>query len=238
MRWLAIFLLPLTLFTCEPFFTIIDPPKGWLFADPSKYENGVKAVFIASNKKMFTPSLTLTVEYVGNASITEYTKALEKIYQRDDFQELGTFRTSTGITHLFQIDRKNQWGAIRILQAITLYEGFALIQTGACLKKEFLDVHETYLKSFKSLRTPPSILASCKSTSLEKRLEEITKCWKKLCLTSKDDKESLFTSSFFQNSQWKPFVNYIQSELKSEGIGWQFLAIKHIKEILLSENAL
>lgn len=238
MRWLAIFLLPLTLFAREPFFTVIDPPKGWLFTDPSKYDDGVKVVFIASNKKLFTPSLTLAVEYVGNASIAQYTKAIEKIYQRDDFQELGTFKTSTGMTHLFQIDKENQWGAIRILQAITLYEGFALIQTGSCLKKEFLEVHETYLKSFRSLRTTPSILTSCANNSLEKRLEEVVKSWRKLCLTSKDDKESLFTSSFFQNTQWKPFVNYIQNELESEGKCWQFLAIKHIQETLLSENPL
>ena len=238
MRWLVIFLLPLTLFAHKPFFTVIDPPKGWLFTDPSKYEEELKVVFIASNKNMVTPSLTLAVEYVGNASIVEYTKALEKIYQRDDFQKLGVFKTSTGTAHLFQIDRKNQWGAIRILQAITLYEGFALIQTGACLKRKFLELHETYLKSFKSLRTTPSILTFCNDPSLEKRLEELTKCWRKLCLTSKDDKGSLFISSFFQNNQWKPFVNYIQSELESEGICWQFLAIKHVQEALLSENAL
>jgi len=238
MRWLVIFLLPFTLFSFEPFFTVIDPPKGWLFTDPSKYEDGVKVVFIASDKKMFTPSLTLTVEHVGNASIAQYIKALEKIYRRDDFQELGTFKTSTGTAHLFQIDRKNQWGNIRILQAITLHEGFALIQTGACLRKEFLEVHETYLNAFKSLRTTSSILTSCSDPSLEKRLEEITKCWRKLCLTSKDDKESLFTSSFFQNNHWKPFVNYIESALESEGVCWQFLAVKHVQETLLSENAL
>ncbi len=238
MRWLAFFLFPLMLIAYEPFFTVIDPPKGWLFTDPSKYEDGVKVVFIASDKKVFTPSLTLTIEYVGNASIAEYTKALEKIYRRDDFQELGTFKTSVGIAHLFQIDRKNQWGAIRILQSITLYKNFALIQTGACLKKEFLELHETYLKSFKSLQTTPSILASCSEFSLEKRIEEVTKCWRNLCLSSKNDKESLFASSFFQNIHWKPFVNYIESALESKGICWQFLAIKHIQETLLSENAL
>jgi hypothetical protein len=66
----------------------------------------------------------------------------------------------------------------------------------------------------------------------------MTKCWEKLCSTSKDDRKALFASSLFQTGHWKPFVNYIENELDSEGAGWQFLAIKHIQETLLSETSL
>ncbi|MCB1107207.1 MAG: hypothetical protein KDK76_03835 [Chlamydiia bacterium] len=236
MKHLLFLLIPCLLFTSEPFFTFVDPPKEWLISDPSKYEEGVKVAFIASKQKVFTPSITLTIENVGKATMDDYVQALKRIYQADEFQELGIFTTSVGVAHLFQIDRNAQWGQMRLLQAITLYKGHALIQTGACLKKDFLDVHETFLNTFKSLQTTPSLLTTCNHPTFEKRLENITKCWKKLCATSKDDKKTLFNSPFFQDNQWKPFVSYIEKELKEKGLCWQFLALKYIQESLLTEN--
>lgn len=235
-KGLFFYFLTFTLFAHEPFFTLIDPPKGWQLSDPSKYEQGVKVGFIASKRMMFSPSLTLSTEKVGNVTMDRYIQALKEVYIRDRFQELGTFETFAGKTHLFQIDRKNGWGEIRILQAITIYEGFALIQTGSFLKKDFLSLHETYLSAFKSLKVAPSLLSTCKDSNLEKKISEVTKCWNKLLATSKDDSRTIFNGSFFQNNQWKPFVNYIENELESEGMCWQFLALKYVQESLLVEN--
>lgn len=236
MKWLILFLFPLALFACDPFFTFFAPPEGWLISDPSKYEKGVKASFIASKRQVFTPSLTLSTEKVGSATIEDYTHSLEKIYRRDIFQKLGTFETEAGTAHLFQIDRKTQWGNIRILQAIVFHEGFALLQTGACLKEDYLDFHESYLKAFKTLRTTPSIVESTSHPELKKKVGGLMRSWKKLCATSKDAPEILFASAFFQNNQWKPFVNFVENALESEGTCWQFLALKHIQETLLSES--
>ncbi|MCB1109817.1 MAG: hypothetical protein KDK64_02460 [Chlamydiia bacterium] len=236
MKWLTLILLPLSLIATEPFFTLIDPPSHWLISDPSKYEKGIKVTFIASKKKMFTPSLTLSTEKVGNATVEDYTHALEKIYHGKTFQKLGTFETAVGTGHLFQIDQKSQWGDIRLLQAFVLHDGYALIQTGACLRKEFLNVHEDYLKTFKSLRVTPSLVESCHDAKLQKKIEALTKCWHKLCGSSKEAPETLFASSFFQTNQWKPLVNYVEKALASEGKCWQFLALKHIQETLLMEN--
>lgn len=238
MKWFFItVLLPLHIFSVEPFFALFDPPKGWLISDPSKYEVGVKVTLVASKKRLFTPSLTLSIEKIGSATIEDYTRALEKIYQQDTFLKLGTFETTAGKSHLFQIDRESGWGQIRVLQAITLQKQYAVIQTGVCLKKEFLDYHQLFLKTFKTLHTYPSIEASCPHLSIKEKIDPIRKCWKKLCTTSKDSKETLFASPFFQNNQWKPFVKYVETTLEFQGTSWQFLATNYLRETLFSENS-
>jgi len=236
MKWLILILLPLFLVAKEPFFTFFEPPKDWVLSDPSKLEEGVKVAFVASKKRMFTPSLSLTLEKIGTASIETYTKALEKIYQSDRFQKLGTFHTNIGLAHLFQIDLKSTWGEVRVLQAITLHKGYAIIQTGSCLKKEFLTLHQTYLDTFKSLDAKPSLLETCNDPALKKLLDSTTKSWNQFCKTAHGEKQTLFLSNFFQTNHWKPFADYIEKKLDYKGACWQFLAIKHIQETLLTEN--
>ncbi len=239
MKWVVFLLLPLFLFANEPFFASFDPPKGWLIADPSKYENKVKIGFIESNKTIFSPSITLTLEKVESVDLKTYIKAVQKNFESDRlnrYQELGTLHNHVGKAHLAQVDMKNQWGEIRLLQAITIYQGYAIIQTAATLKKDFLTVHETFLTSFKSLTTFPTLIASCNDSLFQKKIDGLMKCWKKYRSTSKDDNETLFKSSFFQNNQWKPFVNYVENKLDSQGSCWKLLAIQHIKETLLTKT--
>ncbi len=239
MKWFITLLFPLFLCANEPFFTSFAPPKGWLIADPNKYEPGVKIGFIESNKRIFSPSITLSLEKVGNVDLKTYVKAVQKNFESDRnsrYQELGTLHTHVGKAHLAQIDKKVHWGEIRLLQAVTIYQGYAIIQTAATLKKDFLSIHETFLNSFKSLTTFPTLIASCTDPLFQEKINRMMKCWKKYRSTSKDDNQTLFKSSFFQDNQWKPFVNYVENKLDSQGSCWKLLAITHIRETLLTEN--
>ena len=220
----------------EPFFTHFEPPKGWLVSDPSKYEKGVKVAFIASKREIFTPSITLALEKIGEVDSKTYLEAVKKVHGRHKVDTLGTFQSKVGKGYLLQIDMENQWGEIRLLQAITLQDGYALIQTGASLKKDFLKVHEIFLASFKSLETYPSLLDSCSDPLFQKKTQELTRSFKKYRSTSKDTIPTLFKSPFFQNNQWKPFVKYIEKRLTSKGVCWQLLATRHVQESLLTEN--
>ncbi len=231
MKWLF-FLLPFCLLAQEPFFAHFDAPEGWQIADPSKYGRGVKIGFIASKRKIFTPSITLTFEKVGKTSLEEYLKVIEKQNRKNNYTELGSLQTKNGLAHLIQLDIKNQWGVIRVLQAISIYEGYAMIHAASMLKEEFLSVHKELLASFKSLEVSPI----WSDPLLEKKLESLTKCWKKYCATSKGDRKTLFATPFFQNNQWKPFVNYVEKELKLKGNCWQLLAIKYIQQSLLESE--
>lgn len=239
MKLLVLLSLSCVLWTAEPFFAAFDPPKGWVISDPSRYDKGVQIGFIASNKRIFTPSITLSYETVGTVDLPTYLKAVRKNFLRDrrtTVQELGTLKTKDGEGVLLQIDQKNRFGDIRLLQAISLHNGKAIIHTASCTKDDFLNIHEALLKSFKSLTIYPNLASSCPTPALREKLEEMEKCWKKYLATSKGSKEKLFASSFFQNNQWKPFVNYVEKELDSQGSCWQILAINHIKETLLMEN--
>lgn len=236
MKLFILVFLPFILYANEPFFTLFDPPKGWLFTDPSKYEKGVKIGLIESKRRIFTPSISLALEKIGNASLEDYSRALEKIYRCDQFTKLGTFKTSAGIGHIFQIDKKSQWGEIRLLQGVIIHEGYALILTGTSLKREFLEVHETFLNAFKTLQVYPTLTDSCPDERFKEKIRDIVKCWNKYSASSKDNPKTLFTSSFFQDNWWKPFANYIEKDLNNMGACWQFLALRHIQETLLTEN--
>lgn len=241
MKWILFFLFPLFLLANEPFFVTFDPPKGWLIADPSQYQQGIKIGFIESKKKVFSPSITLSLEKVGKADLKTYIKAVQKNFEVDrfnQFQELGTLHTQSGTGILIQVDMKNHFGEIRLLQAITIHQGYAIIHSAAVPKSHFLTVHEKILNAFKSLIIHPSVVASCNQPNLQEKIDGVMKCWKKHHTASKEDNETLFKSPFFQNKQWKPFVSYVESELNSQGDCWQLLAIKYIKETLLMENDL
>ncbi|MDN3509371.1 MAG: hypothetical protein P0S93_05085, partial [Candidatus Neptunochlamydia sp.] len=144
--------------------------------------------------------------------------------------------TRSGCGTLIQVDIKSRYGEVKLLQAITVHDGYAIIHSAAVLKDHFLSTHESILSSFKSLVIYPTVAASCHHPHLEEKINGVIKCWKKYRKISKGDNETLFKSSFFQNNQWKPFVSYMENEVKSQGNCWQLLATKYIKETLLTEN--
>ncbi len=235
---LLFLLISTAVFGAPPFFTTFTPPEKWLIADPLKLEKPIQIGFVESSKKIFSPSLTLSYEKIGKTTLKTYLAAVKKNYAADwtsTCQELGTLNTSLGKASLLQIEMKNAWGNVTLLQAISLYEGFALIQTAACLQEDFLRLHETFLNSFKSLTVYPSLVGSIDNPTFATKIATLRNCWEKHTATSKDDPHDLFTSPFFQNNQWKPFVSYIEGELKDQGPCWQFLAIRHLKESLLEK---
>ncbi|QVL56685.1 MAG: hypothetical protein KFB93_04700 [Simkaniaceae bacterium] len=239
MKWLSLLFLPLFLSANEPFFVTFTPPKDWVISDPSQYQQGIKIGFIESKKKVFSPSITLSVEKIGKADLKTYIKAVQKNFEADQFsqfQELGTLHTLSGTGTLIQVDMKNRYGEIRLLQAITIHQGYAIIHSAAVPKNHFLTVHQKILNAFKSLNIFPTVADSCNHPNLQEEINCMMRCWKKYRTTSKNDTETLFKSPFFQNNQWKPFVRYVENELNSQGSCWQLLAIKYIKETLLTEN--
>jgi hypothetical protein len=239
MKSLLFFLFPIFLWATEPFFATFDPPKGWKISDPSKYEEGTQIGFIESHRRIFTPSLTLTYEKVGNVDLKTYLNAARQNFATDHyshFQELGKIKTNSGEGVLIQVDLSRRFGQVRLLQAISIHQGTAIIHTASCLKEDFLKIHEALLNSFKSLTIYPNLISSCPNTSFKGKVEGMLKCWKKYSATSNDSHEVLFASSFFQTNQWKPFVNYVEKELDSQGSCWQILDIHYLKEILIMEN--
>lgn len=222
-----------------PFFPNISCPEGWQITPHSHLEEGMQIGFIQSYKKFFTPSITLTIEPVGNSELHTYIEAVKNHYKQDctnTYRHLGTLETSIGSTPLIQVDMKNQWGEIRVLQAISIYDGYALIQTGVCLKKDFLKVHETFLTAFKSLTVSPSIFDSIDDPHFKTQTEALLSHWNTYIQDSENDLPTLLASSHFQENLWKPYVHYVENQLANKGSSWQFLALRHIQESLLEAS--
>ena len=220
MKKLFLFLLPLifsmTTQAKEPFFPVMTPPKGWLISDPTLFEEGVKIGFVQSQRKIFTPAISLSLEKIRDTALKDYLKVVRKLHEtnpRNRYHELGYLETKSGKAHLSQIDMTNQWGDIRILQAIILHDGYAVIQTATALKKDFAKVQDNFLESFRSLTLSPDLLASLGDSAgakqLKRKLETLKISWKKYCSSSSGKKEALFVSDFFQKNQW----NFLNEEL-------------------------
>lgn len=221
----------------KPPFAFFQPPKGWLISDPTNFEDGVKIGFVQSKRKIFTPAMSLAIEKVSCDQKT-YVEAVKKIQLSDmtkNVSELGLIETKSGKAHLLQIETKNSWGKVHILQAILIKDGYAYIQTTSCLSEDFLKLHETFLNSLNSLSITSSPFAIIEQDEdLDKKIHDLKTCWKKHLKTTREIKEDLFKGNFFQKNQWIPFTEYLTKHYTNLGICWQILVIQHIKDELMN----
>lgn len=241
--FLFFFLLMSVVFSsAPPFFVTFTPPKGWHLADLSQIKSRVEVGFIKPKKGFFTPSVTLSLEAVGEMDLTTYLTAVMQHYQKASHatycRKLGMLNTSIGETVLLQIDVENQyqWKKICVLQAISLYAHHAIIQTATCLREDFLTMHETFLQIFKSITIYPSLITSIDNPHFHSKVETLYSQWEKDVASSNTDSKTLFLTPSFQENQWKPFVHFVEKECKAQGPCWQFLAVKYVKACLLQDT--
>ncbi|CCB89374.1 hypothetical protein [Simkania negevensis] len=220
----------------QPQFTFFQPPEGWLMSNPTHLEDGLKIGFVQSQRKIFTPAISLYIEKIPCDEKT-YLNAVLKNHRSDitkSIRGLGLLQTKSGKSHLLQIDTKSNWGKIRILQSILVKEGYAYIQTATCLREDFLKINQELLKSFQSLCVADDLPSTLENhEELDKKLATLLTSWKKHLQTAKGEKEDLFKANFFQRNQWLPFTEYITHNYAEFGICWQILAIQYVKEQLM-----
>lgn len=225
-----------TLYANEPQFSFFQPPEGWLMSNPMHFNEGLKIGFVQSERKIFTPAISLFIEKIPCDEKT-YIDAVKKNHRADitkSIRELGLLQTKSGKSHLLQIDTKSNWGKIRLLQSILVKDGYAYIQTATCLREDFLKINQELLKSLQSLCVAedlPSTLENHKE--FDTKLASLFTTWKKYLQTAKGEKEELFKANFFQRNQWVPFTDYITQNYEEFGICWQILAIQYVKEQLM-----
>ena len=217
-------------------FAFFEPPTGWTMTSSRPFKEGMKIGFVESKRRIFAPSISLSVEKIS-CSEKEYLTSVQRAHGFDHAKEvrlLGTFETRSGRADLFQIDMKHTWGEIRILQAILIKEGYAHIQTAACLKSEFAKICDQLLKSFQSLRISSDFFSTIRN---RKKLENSFNClkmaWKRYSQGGDEKGADLFRERLFREDQWVPFVDSVKRDYRDLGICWQMLAIEHLKEELI-----
>ena len=181
-------------------------------SNPAYFKDGIKIGFVQSQKAIFTPAITLCIEPFSCGEKT-YLRSVKNNHRSDitkSVRDLGFLQTKSGKARLFQIDTKNSWGKIRILQSILLKDGIAYIQTASCLRKNFLKIHQDFLKSFQTLSISDDLISSLENQQeFEKKLQSLNLSWKKYLSSAKGRKEDLFKGSFFQKINGSLLLNML-----------------------------
>lgn len=222
-------------------FAFFSPPKGWDIANPSLFKREVKIGFVQSKKKIFSPAVSLTIEKVGKVTLATYLQAVRKNYgqHRDcHYRELGPLKTASGAIHLALIDKKSECGPLRILQGVSIHNGYAIIQTGTALKKDFPSVRPDFSNCFRSLTLASDLFSSLSNprekNALKKMVDHLHCDWKEYQKKSKERGKVLFFNSDFQQNVWQPFTKNFTATFDDQGACWQLLAIRVIQNSLIN----
>lgn len=143
--------------TTESVFEIetvaFTPPKNWELVDQTKLPASVMAMVVGKGSYSFPPSLNLGV-HKNAGNLKEFLKFVKEINNTDgiDWKDLGTIKTLAGDASLSQLDTKTEWGAVREMQVILIYNNDAYILTAAALRNEFPKFYKDFFASMRSLR--------------------------------------------------------------------------------------
>ena len=198
----------------EELFCYFSPPSDWECVDPSTLSSLVHVGFVGKGKKLFRPSLNLAIEEV-DCGMKAYLKAVKEIHEshpNTKWRDMGPFKSKGGKAHLTEINRKTQWGDVRMLQAILIRDSKAFILTGAVLREEFSDHFKSLLKSMKSMNITDNLISSVDNSSLKMKLE-------KACSTLQSGESTL-----------EEFHKLIADDYKNMGMHWQIIMAKYASE--------
>ncbi|GAB4188572.1 MAG: hypothetical protein Tsb0015_08730 [Simkaniaceae bacterium] len=218
----------------EP-FCYFEPPKGWNISHPGIHSSHVKIGFVAPWKKGFAPSINLAIEH-AEISLQEYVQTVKQLHLSDaacQYYSMGNFPLSFGPAHLAQIDIKNEYGDVRILQLLAKYQNYAIIVTAATLKKDFFAFKDTFFHCFHSLKAFPDFDQSInkeEKEKLEKVQENILSTLRQKNLAQMEKYSLLQEKEFIKF--WKPMEKYLQANFSHLGAFWQILAMQKLQEEL------
>lgn len=132
---------------------LFTPPSGWKSADPKSLLPHVKAMVVGKGVHEYPPSINLGTEsYPG--TLKQYLKRIKEINtsQGAYWKDLGTIQTKAGKASLSQVDKKTEWGEVRMMHVILNKDGTMYILTAASLKDEFPKFYKDFFSSLSSLR--------------------------------------------------------------------------------------
>jgi hypothetical protein len=132
---------------------LFTPPAGWRMADAKALPPSVKAMVIGKGAHEFPPSINLGMEiYPG--TLKQYLNRIKDINksQGTKWKDLGEIRIEAGKASLSQVDKKTEWGDVRMMHVILNREGVIYILTAAALKEEFPGFYTDFFNSLCSLR--------------------------------------------------------------------------------------
>lgn len=133
-------------------FVTFTPPSGWQMADSEKLLPSVKMMVVGKGLHEFPPSINLSVETFPG-TLSQYLKRVKEINQSvgAEWKDLGKILTKAGEASYSQVDRKTQWGEVRMMHVILNKDGMIYVMTAAALKDEFSRYYKAFFDSMSSL---------------------------------------------------------------------------------------
>lgn len=125
--------------------SLFSPPEGW---EPSKDPKQI--AFIGKREKGVAPSLNLMQEKTPLSLEAYVSRVKEKhsAHPQRKVRDLGNFDKG----HILEIETKESWQELVVVQYFMLREDTCYILTGSCLKAERGRWYPAFLKSFKTLQ--------------------------------------------------------------------------------------
>jgi hypothetical protein len=230
----------------QPGAVLFTPPAGWKAVDPSVLTSSVKAMVIGKGTSDFPPSINLGTEaYKG--TLKQYLKRIKEINksQGSEWKDLGTIRTEAGEASLSQVDRRTQWGDVRMMHVILYKNGTIYIMTAASHKDEFAKFYKDFFNSLRSLRfnktAHDSITDRKRATNLDKAEQSVKAAWKTLYtkqksafpnLSSEELTIQVFNSEEFQDNTWNPFKALLAKDFIDMKVEWQKQILQEVRDSL------
>lgn len=132
---------------------LFTPPPGWKLADSNSLLPSVKTMVVGKGAHEYPPSINLGTE-VYSGTLKQYLKRIKEINDSEgaSWKDLGKLRTQAGEASLSQVDKKTEWGEVRMMHVILKKDGIIYILTAASLKNEFPKFYKDFFASMSSLR--------------------------------------------------------------------------------------
>lgn len=132
---------------------LFTPPSGWKIADQKSLLPSVKIMVVGKGAREYPPSINLGTE-IYSGTIKQYLKRIKDINasQGATWKDLGKIRTEAGMASLSQVDKKTEWGEVRMMHVILNKDGTIYILTASSLKEEFPKFYKDFFSALSSLR--------------------------------------------------------------------------------------
>ncbi|MBM3207976.1 MAG: hypothetical protein FJZ57_05150 [Chlamydiae bacterium] len=199
------------------------PPENWELVDPKLLSPSVIVGYVDKSKIGFLPSMNLAVEKV-NVSLSKYVQEVKKLYQQNKinrWRDLGIITTKAGKARLTEVDTKNKWGDVRILQLIFLKNQTAYILTTSAKKEDFHNFYLSIQKSLLSFDLGDDVYSFVEDEKLPTLKQEVTHL--KHDLLSLEEKDPDFPNP------WITFDNFIKNNHANLGSFWYTQIINLLK---------
>lgn len=219
-RWLFLFLLLSSTLAADK-VALFTPPAKWKIADPKTLGPRVEIGFLTKGKKGFCPSINLSSE-PADLSLDQYVKVVMGLHRKKGTcRDYGSMHVKGGPARLIQIDTTSNFGSLRLMQLIAVWEGRAFVLTACAPKDDFGSYAPLFEKTFHSLTLTDDLhklLDEKRQATLHASEARVIAAWQK------------YRGSVEFQKAWKPHEKMVINQFSDLGAHFQVLLLRQLKE--------